>query len=156
MGDTLLGEKGSVIMEGVEEVKRKEKGKESRFGKRYGIELKLRCVKLHLEEGLPFPCWRRKWGRVQTVFVVGLRRIRNGEKRGYGIGLSLRGVGGSSLVRCARLPLTLLQVTAVKGWFPIFPRPRLFQLGGQPEKRSLIPKTACELNPNRNISTIPE
>jgi transposase InsO family protein len=53
MGDTLLGEKGSVMMESVEEVKRKCKGKESRFGNRYGFELKLRCVKLRLEEGLP-------------------------------------------------------------------------------------------------------
>ena len=33
MGDTLLREKGSVMMENVEEVKRKSKGKESRFGK---------------------------------------------------------------------------------------------------------------------------
>jgi len=40
-------------MESVEEVKRKCKGKESRFGKRYGFELKLRCVKLRLEEGFP-------------------------------------------------------------------------------------------------------
>jgi transposase-like protein len=56
MGDTLLGEKGSVMMENVKEVKRRKKnkkGKESRFGKRYGFELKLRCVKLRLEEGLP-------------------------------------------------------------------------------------------------------
>ena len=53
MGDTLLREKGSVMMENVEEVKRKCKGKESRFGKRYGFELKLRWVKLRLEEGLP-------------------------------------------------------------------------------------------------------
>jgi transposase InsO family protein len=41
------------MMENVEEVKRKSKGKESRFGRRYGFEIKLRCVKLHLEEGLP-------------------------------------------------------------------------------------------------------
>ncbi|MDH4264503.1 MAG: helix-turn-helix domain-containing protein [Deltaproteobacteria bacterium] len=40
-------------MESVEEVKRKCKGKESRFGKRYGFEFKLRAVKLRLEEGLP-------------------------------------------------------------------------------------------------------
>ncbi len=53
MGDTLLEEKGSVKMENVEEVKRKSKEKESRFGKRYGFEIKLRCVKLRLEEGLP-------------------------------------------------------------------------------------------------------
>jgi transposase InsO family protein len=53
MGDTLWREKGSVEMERVEEVKRKRKGEESRFGKRYGFEIKLRCVKLRLEEGLP-------------------------------------------------------------------------------------------------------
>jgi transposase InsO family protein len=42
------------MMESVKEVKRrKKKGKESRYGKRYGFELKLRCVKLRLEEGLP-------------------------------------------------------------------------------------------------------
>jgi len=40
-------------MESVEEVKKKGKGKESWFGKRYDFELKLRCVKLRLEEGLP-------------------------------------------------------------------------------------------------------
>ena len=40
-------------MESVEEVRRKNKEKESRFGRRYGFEIKLRCVKLHLEEGLP-------------------------------------------------------------------------------------------------------
>jgi transposase InsO family protein len=48
-----LEEKGSEPMESVEEVKRRNKEKESRFGKRYGFELKFRCVKLHLEEGLP-------------------------------------------------------------------------------------------------------
>ena len=54
MGDTLLGEKGGVMMESVKEVKRRKKNrKESRFGKRYGFELKLRCMKLRLEEGLP-------------------------------------------------------------------------------------------------------
>ncbi len=40
-------------MERVEEVRGRSKEKESRFGKRYGFEFKLRCVKLRLEEGLP-------------------------------------------------------------------------------------------------------
>ena len=31
-------------MEDVEEVKKKGKGKEGRYGKRYGLEFKLRCV----------------------------------------------------------------------------------------------------------------
>jgi transposase-like protein len=48
-----MEEKGSEPMESVEEVKRKSKEKESRFRKRYRFEIKLRCVKLHLEEGLP-------------------------------------------------------------------------------------------------------
>ncbi len=39
-------------MEKVEGVKRKKKGKESRLGRRYGFELKLRCVKLRVEEGV--------------------------------------------------------------------------------------------------------
>ncbi len=58
-------------MEEVGEVKKKSKEKESRFGRRYGFEIKLRCVKLHLEEGFPLSCCRRKWEAVQTVFVVG-------------------------------------------------------------------------------------
>jgi transposase InsO family protein len=62
MGDTLLWEKGSVKMERVEEVKRKGKGGESRFGKRYGFEIKLRCVKLRLEEGFPVPLLSKEAG----------------------------------------------------------------------------------------------
>jgi len=40
-------------MEEVEEVKKRSKGKESRYGRRYGVEFKLRCAKLRLEEGIP-------------------------------------------------------------------------------------------------------
>jgi len=40
-------------MEEVEEAKKRSKGKESRYGKRYGFEFKLRCVKLRLEEEIP-------------------------------------------------------------------------------------------------------
>ncbi|MEW6377404.1 MAG: helix-turn-helix domain-containing protein [Thermodesulfobacteriota bacterium] len=40
-------------MEEVEGVKKKSKKKESRYGKRYGFEVKLHCVKLRLEEGIP-------------------------------------------------------------------------------------------------------
>jgi len=67
MGDTLLGEKGNVIMESVEEVKRKQKGKESRFGNRYGFELKLRCVKLQLEEGFPVSLLSKELGVSKDV-----------------------------------------------------------------------------------------
>ena len=67
MGDTLMGEKGSVKMESVEEVKRKSKGKESRYGNRYGFELKLRCVKLRLEEGLPVSLLSKELGVSKDV-----------------------------------------------------------------------------------------
>jgi transposase-like protein len=66
-GDTLLWEKGSVKMESVEEVKRKNKGKESRYGNRYGFELKLRCVKLRLEEGLPVSLLSKELGVSKDV-----------------------------------------------------------------------------------------
>ncbi len=49
-------------MESVEEVKRKSKDKESRYGRRYGFEIKLRCVKLHLEEGLPLSLLSKEAG----------------------------------------------------------------------------------------------
>ena len=44
MGDTPEGEKGVKPMEEVEGVKKKSKKKESRYGKRYGFEVKLRRV----------------------------------------------------------------------------------------------------------------
>jgi transposase InsO family protein len=54
-------------MADVEEVKKKSKGKESRYGKRYGLEFKLRCVKLRLEEGLPVSLLSKEVGCSQDV-----------------------------------------------------------------------------------------
>ncbi len=54
-------------MEDVKEVKKKSKGKESRYGKRYGLEFKLRCVKLRLEEGLPVSLLSKEVGCSQDV-----------------------------------------------------------------------------------------
>jgi len=54
-------------MEDVEEVKKKGKGKESRYGKRYGFEFKLRCVKLRLEEGIPIPLLSKEVGASKDV-----------------------------------------------------------------------------------------
>jgi transposase InsO family protein len=82
MGDTLLGEKGSVMMESVKEVKRRKKnkkGKESRFGKRYGFDLKLRCVKLRLEEGLPVSLLSKEVGVSKDVVY---RWVRAYQARG--------------------------------------------------------------------------
>ena len=66
-------------MENVEEVKRKSKGKESRFGKRYGLELKLRCVKLRLEEGLPVSLLSKEVGVSKDVVY---RWVRAYQERG--------------------------------------------------------------------------
>jgi transposase-like protein len=54
-------------MESVEGVKGKKNGKERRFGKRYGFELKLRCVKLRLEEGLPVSLLSKEVGVSKDV-----------------------------------------------------------------------------------------
>ena len=54
-------------MENVEEVKKKSKGKESQYGKRYGIEFKLRCVKLRLEEGIPIALLSKEVGASKDV-----------------------------------------------------------------------------------------
>jgi len=80
-------------MEEVREVKKKSKEKESRFGKRYGFELKLRCVKLRLEEGLPVSLLRKEVGVSKDVVYgwvkayqeqgeAGLRnKVRSSERR---------------------------------------------------------------------------
>src|SRR4030067_2739378 len=54
-------------MEDVKEVKKKSKGKESRYGKRYGFEFKLRCAKLRLEEGIPAALLSKEVGASQDV-----------------------------------------------------------------------------------------
>jgi transposase InsO family protein len=66
MGDTPERER-SVPMENVEEVKRKSKEKENRYGRRYGLEFKLRCVKLRLEEGLPVSLLSEEVGASKDV-----------------------------------------------------------------------------------------
>ena len=54
-------------MEEVGGVKQKSKRKGSRFGKRYGFEFKLRCVKLRLEEGLPVTLLSKEVGASKNV-----------------------------------------------------------------------------------------
>jgi transposase InsO family protein len=54
-------------MENVAGVKRKSKGKENRYGKRYGLEFKLRCVKLRLEEGIPVALLSEEVGASKDV-----------------------------------------------------------------------------------------
>jgi transposase-like protein len=66
-------------MENVEKVKKKSKGKESRYGKRYGVEFKLRCVKLRLEEGLPVSLLSKEVGASKDVIC---RWVKAYQERG--------------------------------------------------------------------------
>ena len=54
-------------MEEVDGVEQRSKRKESRYGKRYGFEFKLRCVKLRLEEGLPVALLCKEVGASKNV-----------------------------------------------------------------------------------------
>jgi transposase-like protein len=54
-------------MEKVGGVKQKSKRRESRYGRRYGFEFKLRCVKLRLEEGLPVALLSKEVGASKDV-----------------------------------------------------------------------------------------
>ena len=54
-------------MENVEGVKKKSKRKESGYGKRYGFEVKLRCAKLRLEEGIPVSLLSKEMGASKDV-----------------------------------------------------------------------------------------
>jgi transposase InsO family protein len=54
-------------MEKVVGVKQRSKRKESRYGKRYAFEFKLRCVKLQLEEGLPVALLSKEVGASKDV-----------------------------------------------------------------------------------------
>jgi len=80
-------------MESVKEVKRrKKKGKESRFGKRYRFEVKLRCVKLRLEEGLPVSLLSKEVGVSKDVVY---RWVKAYQERGEAGLRNQVGISGS-------------------------------------------------------------
>ena len=66
-------------MENVSGVKKKSKRKESRYGRRYGLAFKLRCVKLRLEEEIPVSLLSKEVGCSQDVIR---RWTRAYEERG--------------------------------------------------------------------------
>jgi len=63
----------------VKEVKKRCRGGEGQFGKRYGFEVKLRCVKLRLEEGLPISLLSKEVGASQDAVR---RWVRAYQERG--------------------------------------------------------------------------
>src|SRR4030042_2203567 len=93
MGDTPDRER-SVPMENVEEVKKKSKGKESRYGKRYGLEFKLRCVKLRLEEGIPVSLLSKEAGASKDVIRRWANAYQERGEAGVGEGGVAAGGGG--------------------------------------------------------------
>jgi transposase InsO family protein len=109
-------------MESVEEVKRKCKEKGSRFGKRYGFELKLRCVKLYLEEGLPFSLLSKEVG----ASTDGIRRwVKAYQERGEaGLQNPVKSLG-----RWRRLPGPVREkIVEIKKQKPFFGVQRISQL----------------------------
>jgi len=58
-------------MERVEEVKRKSNEKESRFGKRYGFELKLRCCEAAVGRRFPVPLLAKRRESVRARSSLG-------------------------------------------------------------------------------------
>ena len=74
-------------MEEVEEVKKRSKEKESRYGKRYGFEFKLRCVKLRLEEGLPVTLLSKEVGASKSVIGRWVKAYQERGEAGLRIGI---------------------------------------------------------------------
>ena len=82
-------------MENVEGVKKKSKRKESGYGKRYGFEVKLRCARLRLEEGIPVSLLSKEMGASKDVIRRWAKAYQERGEAGLRIGLSRRGVDGS-------------------------------------------------------------
>jgi hypothetical protein len=81
MGETPDRER-SVPMENVEEVKKKSKRKESRYGKWYRLEFKFSCVKLRLEEGIPVSLLSKEVGTSKEVIPRRGKAHREREEAG--------------------------------------------------------------------------
>src|SRR3989304_1725930 len=158
MGDTFLEEKGSEPMESVEEVKKKCKGKESRFGRRYGFELKLRCVKLRLEEGFPVSLISKEAGVSEDVVY---RWVKAYQERGEA-GLRNRVVSSGSR---RKLPGPVREkIVEIKKQEPLFGVKRIshllkraFFLSASPEtvRRTLGAESLIvpsKKRPHRNIT----
>ena len=144
-------------MEDVEEVKKREKG--NRYGNRYGFELKLRCVKLRLEEGFPASLLSKEMGVSKDVVY---RWVKAYQERGEE-GLRSRVVFSG---RRRKLPLPVRQkIVEIKKQDPVFGvkrishlLKRMFFLSASPEavrqtlqEESLIssPRNRPHSNPSR-------
>ncbi len=137
-------------MENVAGVKRKSKRKESRYGKRYELEFKLRCVKLRLEEGIPISLLSKEVGCSQDVIR---RWAKAYEERGEA-GLQNRIV---SVGRRRRLPGPVREkIVEIKKREPLFGVKRIshllkraFFLSASPETVRRTLRTESLIVPSR-------
>jgi len=108
--------------EDVKEVKKRNKGKESRHGKRYGLEFKLRCVKLRLEEGIPVSLLSKEAGASKDVIY---RWTKAYQERGEA---GLRS-GAAQARRRPKLPEPVREkIVGIKKQEPLFGVKRISQL----------------------------
>jgi len=108
--------------EDVKEVKKRTKGKESRHGKRYGFEFKLRCVKLLLEEGIPISLLSKEAGASKSVIHHWAKAYREHGEAG------LRS-GAAQARRRPRLPEPVREkIVEIKKQEPLFGVKRISHL----------------------------
>ena len=137
--------------EDVKEVKKRTKGKESRHGKRYGLEFKLRCVKLLLEEGIPISLLSKEAGASKSV-------IRHWAKAYQEHGEAGLHSGAAQARRLPRLPEPVREkIVEIKKQEPLFGVKRIshllkraFFLSASPETVRRTLKAESLIVPPRN------
>ncbi len=88
-------------MDSLEEVK-ESRSEGKRITKRYSYEVKLRAVKLYLEEGLPVSLLGKELGVKSSTILGWLKRYRARGEAGLRGGFGSEGAGGSFPLRYAR------------------------------------------------------
>jgi transposase InsO family protein len=109
-------------MENVEGVKKKSKGKESPYGRRYAFEIKLRCVKLNVEEGVPFSLISKEVGSSTDVIR---RWVRTYQEQGEA---GLRNQAASTGSRRKLPPAVRDKIVEIKKREPFFGVQRISHL----------------------------
>jgi transposase InsO family protein len=109
-------------MENVEEVKKRDRGKGSRYGNRYGFDIKLRCVKLRLEEGFPASLLSKEMGVSKDVVYRWVRAYQEGGEEGLRNRIVFSG-------RRRKLPLPVRErIVEIKKHDPLFGVKRISHL----------------------------
>src|SRR5271157_1095540 len=137
--------------EDVKEVKKRTKGKKGQYGKRYGLEFKLRCVKLLLEEGIPVSLLSKEAGASKSVIHHWAKAYQ--ERREAGLHS-----GAAQARRRPRLPEPVREkIVEIKKQEPLFGVKRIshllkraFFLSASPETVRRTLKAESLIVPPRN------